>query len=77
MPFEKAVEILRDMQGIRISKSQSRRYTENAGAAYIAVQEDELGRTEDQHETAGTLQLSVDGAMVPLLHGQWGEAKTL
>lgn len=79
MPFDKAVEILRDMQGIQISKSQSRRYTEQAGAAYIGVQEEELGRngTEEQHETAGTLQISVDGAMVPLLHGQWGEAKTL
>jgi len=81
MPFEKAVEILADMQGIRVSKGMSQRYAEAAGAAYEQLQTEE----EEQLEKAAPqptgepekLEVSADGAMVPLLHGVWAEVRTV
>jgi hypothetical protein len=58
-----------------------RRYTQGAGAAYVAEQTAELERLESERPMvpAGpTVQyLSADGAMVPLVGGQWAEVKTL
>ena len=55
--------------------------TEAAGAAYVALQTAAVERLEhsDDVPPAGpaVLQASVDGAMVPLIKQQWGEAKTL
>jgi hypothetical protein len=68
--------------GIEVSKSLGQRYTETAGAAYEQLQEDEVERLEQgtslaEEQSAEKLQISADGAMVPLLHGVWAEVKTL
>ncbi len=81
MPFAKAAEILEDFMGIRVSKGVSRRYTEAAGAAYEQIQVEEVERIEKDmpvaEKGADKLQISADGAMVPLLHGVWAEVRTL
>jgi len=81
MPFEKAAELLEDFMGIRVSKGVSRRYTQAAGAAYEQMQNEEAEWLEKEMPIAekGTdkIQISADGAMVPLLHGVWAEVKTL
>jgi len=81
MPFAKAAEMLEDFMGMRVSKGISRRYTEAAGAAYEQMQNEEVERLEKAMPIAETgadkLQVSADGAMVPLLHGVWSEVRTL
>jgi len=81
MPFEKAVELLGEMMGIWVSKSQARRYTERAGQVYVEIQAEEVERIEKERPVSPMggekMQVSADGAMVPLLHGEWGEVKTL
>jgi hypothetical protein len=81
MPFKQAAELLNDFFGIRVSPGVSQRYTEEAGAAYEQLQQEEVERLEQTALAAETgadkLQMSVDGAMVPLVHGVWVEAKTL
>ena len=81
MPFAKAAEMLEDFLGIRVSRSVSRRYTEAAGAAYEQMQLEEVERLEKEMpralKGADKLQISADGAMIPLLHGVWAEVRTL
>jgi hypothetical protein len=81
MPFEKAAEMLEDFMGIRVSQIVSQKYTEEAGAAYEHIQAEEVRRLEKEmppaEKGADKLQISADGAMVPLLHGLWAEVKTL
>ena len=81
MPFEKAVELFEAFMEIRISKSLGRRYTEAAGVAYVDLQTEEVERIERETPAAATgadkLQVSADGAMVPLVHGQWSEVRTV
>jgi len=81
MPFEKAVETFEDLLGIQVSKSLSERYTEEAGAAYVGLQAAEVERLEREMppapKGADKLQVSADGAMVPLVHGQWVEVRTV
>jgi hypothetical protein len=81
MPFEQAAELMGDLQGIRVSASASRRKSEAAGAAYEQLQTEEVKRLEKEMPAAPPgaekMQISADGAMVPLLHGQWAEVRTL
>jgi len=81
VPFEKASQLFEDFMGIVVSKSMSQRYTEQAGAAYIVLQTEEVERIEREAPLAPAgaekMQVSIDGAMVPLRHGKWAEAKTL
>ena len=81
MPFEKAAELLEDVLGIGVSKGVSQRYTEAAGGVYEQIQTEEVERLEKEapqpEQGAERLQVSVDGAMVPLVHGVWAEARTL
>jgi hypothetical protein len=81
MPFEKATELLADFMGIGVSEIVSQKYTEAAGAAYEQMQNEKVERLEREAPLAekggDKLQISVDGAMVPLLHGIWGEVRTL
>ena len=82
MPFGQAAKLLGDFLGIHVSQGSSNRYTEAAGAAYVQMQEDEVDRLEREAPpvepgAAEKLQVSVDGAMVPLRHGIWAEVKTL
>jgi hypothetical protein len=81
VPFEKAVVLFRDFMGIEVSKGMSQRYTEEAGKVYEQMQEEEVERLEKEatvaEKGADKIQISADGAMVPLLHGVWAEVKTL
>ena len=79
--FEKAVELFGDFLGIEVGKITSQRYTEEAGAAYEQLQQEEAAYIERHMppacEGAEKMQISADGAMVPLLHGVWAEVRTL
>jgi hypothetical protein len=69
------------MLRVQVSEATTRRQTENWGAAYIEVQEEEVKRIEQELPPAPAgpdkMLLSVDGAMVPLVGGEWTEVKTL
>ena len=64
-----------------VSEATARRITEQWGAAYVNVQTaavEELERTLPRPSAGPTRQLlSVDGAFVPLVGGEWTEVKTL
>jgi len=79
--FEKAVELFGDFLGIEVGKITSQRYTEEAGAAYEQIQKEEVEFLERHMPPAccgaEKMQISADGAMVPLVHGVWAEARTL
>jgi hypothetical protein len=81
LPFEQVPRGLAHFTQATVSVDTARRLTEAAGAALVAWETAEVARCE----AAGTpgppgpavQQVSVDGAMVPLVHGEWAEVKTL
>ena len=81
MPFAKAAGMLAGFTHTSVSESSAQRLTETIGLAYQAVQLAEVEQIErdwpEVEEGADKLVLSVDGAFVPLLHGEWAEVKTL
>jgi hypothetical protein len=81
MPFEPAAAMLAYFTNVEVGKDTVRRMTERAGAAYVVVQDAELARLERELPVSpagpAVQQLSVDGAMVPLVGGEWAEVKTL
>jgi len=81
MPFEQAAAELALFWGIELDETTVRRHTQAAGAAYVAEQAAELERLERERPavpSAPAVQyLSADGAMVPLVGGEWAEVKTL
>lgn len=81
MPFERVPEALHFFTGVRISDDTARRLTETAGQALVEVEENEVALLEaalPPPPTGPAVQhLSVDGAMVPLVGGQWAEVKLL
>jgi hypothetical protein len=81
MPFAQAAEMLAFVTGVTVSAATVRRTTEGAGAADEAVQTAAVDAIEEALPPAPlgprVQLLSVDGAMVPLLHHEWAEVKTL
>jgi len=81
MPFGRAVAEVAWFTGVRVSETTVRRLTEGAGATYAAEQTAETTVLERETPPApagpAVQALSVDGAMVPLVGGVWGEVKTL
>lgn len=79
--FAPAARMVGEWSGAQVSEPTVRRLTEAAGAAWVAVQTAEVARLEREapEPPAGpaVLQLSVDGAMVPVVGGKWTEVKTL
>jgi len=81
LPFEQVPRGLAHFTQATVSADTARRLTEAAGAALVAWETAEVARWE----VAGlpgppgpaVQQVSVDGAMVPLVHGEWAEVKTL
>jgi len=67
--------------GVDLAPTTASRLTEAAGAAAVAVQEAEVATILRDYpappQGPETLVFHVDGAMVPLRHGEWGEVKTL
>lgn len=81
MPFGKAAEQLRRFRQTQVSRPTAERVTEAAGAAYVAFQAGEVARIERELPVppAGPekLFMSVDGALIPVVGGEWTEVKTL
>ena len=81
MPFDKAAQQLRRFRQTDVSRPTAARVTEAAGAAYVAFQTAEVARIEQEllKPAAGPEQLfmSVDGAHIPVVGGEWAEVKTL
>jgi len=81
-PFPQAAALLAHFAHTRVAEPTVRRRTEQAGAAYVAVQTAAV-ETLERAGAAAALgpplqQVSVDGAMVPLVgKGAWAEVKTL
>ena len=82
VPFPRATPLLAHFTHTAVSEPTLRRQTEQAGAAYVAVQTAVVEALErDAPEPPpgpARQQVSVDGAMVPLVgKGVWAEVKTL
>lgn len=81
MPFGRAAQALQHFRGVAVSRPTAERLTEAAGAAYVAWQTAEVARIEKELPVPppGPAKqfLSVDGAMVPLVGGEWAEVRTL
>ena len=81
LPFAPAAGMLAHFTRVRVGASTARRLTEQAGAAYEAVQTAAVARLEREVPPApqgpAVQLLSADGAMVPLVGGEWAEVKTL
>jgi len=81
MPFVHAAQMLSSFTQVCVSESSARLLTEAIGLAYEAVQLAEVERIERDWPAVpcgpDQLVLSVDGAFVPVLHGEWVEVKTL
>ena len=81
LPFAPAAQLLAHFTSVSVSEPTVRRRTEEAGAAYVALQTEEAAALERDLPAApagaAIQQLSVDGAMVPLVQGEWAEVKTL
>jgi hypothetical protein len=79
--FEQAIQELALSLKVKVSEATGRRRTEAAGAAYEAVQQQEVERIERELPLAppgaDKLQVSADGTMVPLVGGDWVEVKTV
>jgi hypothetical protein len=82
LPFEQVPEALAWFTGVAVSRETARRLTERAGAALVAAETAEVEQLEQTWPAppqvpADLHQLSVDGAMVPLVRGEWAEVKSL
>jgi hypothetical protein len=81
MPFGRVSEFMEEILGISMSEATARRMTEEAGRAYLAVQDREVERLEREAplapQGAPTMLISLDGAMVPVEEGLYAEVKTL
>jgi hypothetical protein len=81
MPFAPAAAMLERFTRVAVSAASAQRQTEGVGRVAEALQRAEVERIEDDLPPAlpgpARALLSVDGAMVPLRHGEWAETKTL
>lgn len=81
LPFRGVVQELAFLKHVTTTEANVRRHTETAGAAYVTWQTAEVERIEHTLPAAApdTLRqlVSPDGAMVPLLQGEWAEVKTV
>jgi hypothetical protein len=79
--FAKAARELAWFTGAQIHPDTARAHTEAAGALLVAYETSEAERILREQPmppcAPDRLLLSVDGAMVPLVHGQWTEVRTL
>jgi hypothetical protein len=79
--FAKAARELTWFTGAAVHADTARQRTETAGSVLVAYETAEAARILREHPappcTPDTLIFSVDGAMIPLVHGQWTEVRTL
>jgi hypothetical protein len=81
MPFRHASRVLEDLLGVYVSPETARRLCEEVGRR---VEEKQTAEAKEPwsdgtnpRENPGRLAMSADGAMVPLIGGQWAEVRTL
>ena len=81
MPFAQAAKHLARSTRVVLSEPTVRRHTQAAGAAAVTLQTTAAAHILQQGtqapEPPEQVVISVDGAMVPLRHGDWAEVKTL
>jgi hypothetical protein len=81
VPFEQVPSLLAHFTGVAVGVETARRLTEAAGTAQVARETAALTHLAQAlpEPPAGSpvQQLSVDGAMVPLVGGIWAEVRTL
>lgn len=81
LPFGQAAQALGWLGQVTVSETTACRLTEAAGAAYVAMQTAAVERLEQELPPApagpAVQQVSVDGAMVPLVGGLFAEVKTV
>ena len=81
MPFERVPLVADRLLEVPVSVETARRLTEAVGRTRVALEDAEaarLGATLPMPTSGPAVQqLSLDGAMVPLVGGEWAEVKTL
>ncbi len=81
LSFAEAASELERLKGVRVSAATARRRTEADGAVYAALQDRDAKRglalAPPARQGPALQQVSVDGAMVPLVDGSWREVRTL
>lgn len=77
MPFRRAVKMLGRLTGVQISEASARRHTYRLGKAVLTVQNAPVCSEPTERQKPNKLIISPDGAMVPLVGGQWAEVKTV
>lgn len=81
VPFNQVPPLIAHFTGVTVGTETVRRLTEAAGTAQLACEERELARIlsdlPDPPPGPPVQQISLDGAMVPLVGGMWAEVKTL
>ena len=81
VPYAQARVLLERLAGARLSVATMRRHTLVLGTAVVAIETGAVDILEEgtTQPLAGprSLQLSVDGAMVPLTGGKWAEVRTV
>ena len=81
LSFADAASELGHLKGVRVAAATARRRTEADGAVYAALQDAAAARVLADPPPArrgpATQQVSVDGAMVPLVDGSWREVRSL
>jgi hypothetical protein len=80
LPFEQVPEAAAFFLGVTVSGETARRLTERGGAALVALETaaaEQVVAAPELPVGPPVQQVSVDGAMVPLVGGAWAEVKTL
>lgn len=81
LPFARAAFWLAELTGVALSPATIRRLTEAVGATAVALADAEVARLEAEAPVPppapDRLVLGADGAMVPLVGGEWAEVKLL
>ena len=81
LPFAQAADLLQELTGIHVRAATVRRQTEALGATAVALVAAEVERLEQDTPPPplgpAQLVLGADGAMVPLVRGEWAEVKLL
>jgi hypothetical protein len=85
VPFREGSFLLRLASGTEVGAETIRRLTERAGREAVRLETEETDREEPLRVKLSrpvtvadrVQQVSVDGAMVPLVRGEWGEVKLL
>lgn len=83
LPFQPAAQLFTAFTGVAVSEATVRRLTEAAGSVQVAQQEAAVVAMEAGQLTVSPqgvpekMVYAVDGAMVPLIGGEWAEVRTL